>query len=104
MNASYDSGLAKASALKRRRRGGRKLKPGNALWELTVKPFQSAWSLEQIAERLRVLHPMDLRERVSDNDLPDHLCAAQRRVKAIFAGLLMPSRAVATTGPPKFDT
>ena len=69
LNASYDSGLADASALKRRRRGGRKLKPGNALWELTVKHLQSAWSPEQIAERLRALHPMDSRECVSDTTI-----------------------------------
>lgn len=69
LNASYDPGLADASALKRRRRGGRKLKPGNALWELTVKQLQSAWSPEQIAERLRALHPTDSRERVSDTTI-----------------------------------
>ena len=69
LTASYDADLAHASALKRRRRGGRKLKPGNALWELTVKRLQSAWSPEQIAERLRVLHPADLRERVSDTTI-----------------------------------
>lgn len=66
---AYDSGLAHASAFKRRRRGGRKLKPGNALWDLTVKQLQSAWSPEQISARLRVLHPMDSGERVSDTTI-----------------------------------
>lgn len=69
LNASYDSGLANARALKRRRRGGRKLKPGNALWEMTVKQLQSAWSPEQISQRLRVQYPMNSRERVSDTTI-----------------------------------
>ena len=69
LNASYDCGLANARALKHRRRGGRKLKPGNALWEFTVKQLQSAWSPEQISQRLRVLHPMNSRERVSDTTI-----------------------------------
>ena len=69
LTGSYDSGLADASALQRRRRGGRKLKAGNALWELTVKHLQNAWSPEQISKRLRLLHPLNSRERVSDTTI-----------------------------------
>jgi transposase, IS30 family len=68
-NSPYDAGVAQSNALKRRRRGGRKLKPANALWELTVKQLQDAWSPEQIAERLRTRYPMNSRERVSDTTI-----------------------------------
>lgn len=69
LNSPYDAGIAQRNSLMRRRRGGRKLKPKTALWDLMVKQLQDAWSPEQIAQRLRLLHPGKPGERVSDTTI-----------------------------------
>jgi transposase, IS30 family len=69
VGAAYDAGAAHARALQRRRRGGRKLKPGVPLWDTLVKQLQDAWSPEQISQRLRILHSTNARERVSDTTI-----------------------------------
>lgn len=63
--AGYDAPAAQRRYQRGRRRGGRKLAPGTALWGPVVMDLLRGHSPEQIAGRLKMEHPGDPGRRVS---------------------------------------
>jgi IS30 family transposase len=62
---SYDAAAAGRNAQARVRRGPRKLVWGSALMDHVVEQLHGGWSPEQIAGRLRSMHPDSPEARVS---------------------------------------
>jgi IS30 family transposase len=62
---SYAAARAGRQARGRRRRGPRKLAPGSALARAVQVELQRGWSPEQIAGKLKQMHPDESAERIS---------------------------------------
>ena len=73
---SYDAVTGRETAWSRRRRGTRKLVPGNALTEqVTTAMLERKWSPEQVAGRLRLDYPEDRSRQVSHETIYQYIYA-----------------------------
>jgi IS30 family transposase len=78
VGASYDA-LAAGAVYRHRRRGrAHKLRAETPLWQTVVQGLYRGWSPEQIAGRLRQMHPEDLSQRVSHETIYVALYALPR--------------------------
>ncbi len=75
---SYDAARAGQQAQGRRRRGPRQLAPGSVLEQAVQAALQRGWSPEQIAGRLKQMHPAEPSERVSHETLYAYIYAQPR--------------------------
>jgi IS30 family transposase len=75
---SYDAARATQQARGRRRRGPRKLTAGSALERQVQARLQWGWSPEQIAGRLKQMHPDDPAARVSHETIYAYIYAQPR--------------------------
>ena len=75
---SYDAAPAGRQARGRRRRGPRKLAPGSVLEQAVQAELQRGWSPEQIAGRLKQMHPEEPSERVSHETIYAYIYAQPR--------------------------
>ena len=75
---SYDAARAGQQAQGRRRRGPRKLAPGSVLERAVQAELQRGWSPEQIAGRLKQMHPEQPSERVSHETIYAYIYAQPR--------------------------
>jgi IS30 family transposase len=75
---SYDAARAAQQARGRRRRGPRKLTAGSALQREVQASLQRGWSPEQIAGRLKQMHPDDPAKRVSHETIYAYIYAQPR--------------------------
>ena len=75
---SYAAARAGQQAQGRRRRGPRKLAPGSALEQAVQAELQRGWSPEQIAGRLKQMHPEEPSERVSHETIYAYIYAQPR--------------------------
>jgi transposase, IS30 family len=75
---SYDAARAGQQARGRRRRGPRKLAAGSVLERAVQAELQRGWSPEQIAGRLKQMHPEQPSERVSHETIDAYIYAQPR--------------------------
>ena len=86
---SYDAARAARQARARRRRGIRKLVPGSALEREVRAELQRGWSPEQIAGRLKRMHPDEPSERVSHETVYAYIYAQPRgELRQLLIGAL----------------
>ena len=73
----------------RRRRGPRKLAPGSVLEQAVQAELQRGWSPEQIARRLKQMHPEQPSERVSHETIYAYIYAQPRgELRKLLIGAL----------------
>jgi IS30 family transposase len=86
---SYDAARAGQKAQGRRRRGPHKLAPGSVLERTVQVALQQGWSPEQIAGRLKAMHPDAPSERVSHETLYAYIYAQPRgELRKLLIGAL----------------
>ena len=86
---SYDAARASQEARARRRRGPRKLAPGSMLEQAVQAELQRGWSPEQIAGRLKQMHPDEPCERVSHETIYAYIYAQPRgELRKLLIGAL----------------
>jgi IS30 family transposase len=86
---SYDAARAAQQARARRRRGPRKLAPGSVLERKVQAELPQGWSPEQIAGRLKQMHPDEPSERVSHETIYAYLYAQPRgELRKLLIGAL----------------
>jgi IS30 family transposase len=86
---SYDAVRASQQAQGRRRRGPRKLAPGSVLEQAVQAELQRGWSPEQIAGRLKQMHPEEPSERVSHETIYAYIYAQPRgELRKLLIGAL----------------
>jgi IS30 family transposase len=86
---SYDAARAGQQARGRRRRGPHKLAPGSALARTVQAELQQGWSPEQIAGRLKHMHPDAPSERVSHETIYAYIYAQPRgELRKLLIGAL----------------
>ena len=86
---SYDAARADHQARGRRRRGSHKLAPGSALERTVQAALQQGWSPEQIAGRLKHMHPDVPSERVSHETIYAYIYAQPRgELRKLLIGAL----------------
>jgi len=86
---SYDAARAAHRARGRRRRGPHKLAPGSALERTVQAALQQGWSPEQIAGRLKHMHPDVPSERVSHETIYAYIYAQPRgELRKLLIGAL----------------
>jgi len=86
---SYDAARASQEARARRRRGPRKLAPGSMLEQAVQAELQRGWSPEQIAGRLKQMHPEEPSERVSHETIYAYIYAQPRgELRKLLIGAL----------------
>jgi transposase, IS30 family len=86
---SYAAARAGQQAHGRRRRGPHKLAPGSALERTVQAALQQGWSPEQIAGRLKRMHPDAPSERVSHETLYAYIYAQPRgELRKLLIGAL----------------
>ena len=86
---SYDAARAGQQARGRRRRGPRKLAPGSVLEQAVQAELQRGWSPEQIAGRLKQMHPEEPSERVSHETIYAYIYAQPRgELRKLLIGAL----------------
>ena len=86
---SYDAARAGQQAQGRRRRGPRKLAPGSVLEQAVQAELQRGWSPEQIAGRLKQMHPEEPSERVSHETIYAYIYAQPRgELRKLLIGAL----------------
>jgi IS30 family transposase len=86
---SYDAARAARQARGRRRRGPWKLTAGSALQRQVQASLQRGWSPEQIAGRLKQMHPDDPAERVSHETIYAYIYAQPRgQLRKLLIGAL----------------
>ena len=78
LGETYDAVTGAAEARKRRRRGRRKLIEGSALLGQVRRALLHGWSPEQIAGRLKRMHPQDSAQRVSHETIYAYIYAQPR--------------------------
>jgi IS30 family transposase len=86
---SYDAARAGQQARGRRRRGPRKLASGSVLEHAVQAELQRGWSPEQIAGRLKQMHPQEPSERVSHETIYAYIYAQPRgELRKLLIGAL----------------
>jgi IS30 family transposase len=86
---SYDAVRAAQQARGRCRRGARKLVPGSALQRVVHAGLGRGWSPEQIAGRLKQMHPEEAAERVSHETIYAYIYAQPRgELRKLLIGAL----------------
>jgi len=86
---SYDGARAGQQARGRRRRGPRKLQPGSVLEQGVQAGLRRGWSPEQIAGRLKQMHPDAPAERVSHETVYAYIYAQPRgELRKLLIGAL----------------
>ncbi len=86
---SYDAARAGQRARGRRRRGPRKLAAGSVLERAVQAELQRGWSPEQIAGRLKQMHPEEPSERVSHETIDADIYAQPRgELRQLLIGAL----------------
>jgi IS30 family transposase len=86
---SYDAARAGQQARGRRRRGARKLQPGSVLEQAVQAGLWRGWSPEQIAGRLKQMHPDAPTERVSHETVYAYIYAQPRgELRKLLIGAL----------------
>jgi transposase, IS30 family len=87
--SGYDAARAGQQARGRRRRGPRKLRPGCALEREVQAGLRRGWSPEQIAGRLKQMHPDAPDERVSHETIYAYIYAQPRgELRKLLIGAL----------------
>jgi IS30 family transposase len=86
---SYDAARASQEARARRRRGPLKLRPGSVMVEEVQTGLRQGWSPQQIAGRLKQMHPEEPSERVSHETIYAYIYAQPRgELRKLLIGAL----------------